>query len=504
MLDQLAATALIGTSRSGGALPPPPPGALGDAIGAVPNAGLLDVAAMVSNFSRCARNPILEVAKPPVAEPDELAVCSRAAGELLEQLIVSGPQEVVAEWFELARRAKQRPPHRLLPRLLDYAAQHKAMRDLIVQCLDHRGQWLIKQPDAPWRFAAAADEDVESVWETGNRDQRLAVLRRVRETNPSATVALVQSTWKDDAAEDRVAFVEVFRIGLSDADEPFLESCLDDRSKQARLVAADLLARLPNSQLVRRMIERVAPRLKFVPAESGSMLKMKKAKHARIEVTLPEDRTNDMIRDGIEGTKADGVGYRQNLMTQMLACVPPTHWSLAWNVPPRACVEAAAASEFGSVLINGWTIACGRNPNVDWIHAIWSGQLARGERAPAMLLSSIPPQQANQLAAELLARKSVATQSISEMMRYLPGPLDADSARLLGKFIATEIKGNAYDAHLVSIIQSAGTRVPPALYTELSDLLHTDAERLPSYRSAIDSFFSTLGLRRDIHREFGT
>ena len=42
-------------------------------------------------------------------------------------------------------------------------------------------------------------------------------------------------------------------------DEPFLESALDDRSREVRQQAADLLTRLPDSRLALRMAERAGP-----------------------------------------------------------------------------------------------------------------------------------------------------------------------------------------------------------------------------------------------------
>ena len=136
----------------------------------------------------------------------------------------------------------------------------RALRSAMAQVIGTRGEWLMHL-NPRWQFTATGGEDLPQVWTTGKREQRIAVITRLRESEPSAARDLVQSTWKEDAADDRASFLESLKISLGKDDEPFLESALDDRSKGVRAAAADLLARLPDSAYVRRMIERAEPLL---------------------------------------------------------------------------------------------------------------------------------------------------------------------------------------------------------------------------------------------------
>src|SRR5262249_25971781 len=157
----------------------------------------------------------------------------------------------------LARIAQCRVPHRLLPSLLDAAAAKKELRPVVSAVVDERGRWLM-QFNSRWKFASSSSVAVEDVWLEGNRQQRSEILRSVRDQEPAKARVLVESSWKDDAADERAEWVGQMLVGLDATDEPFLESCLDDRSSKVREAAADLLARLPESAFVQRMVQRTA------------------------------------------------------------------------------------------------------------------------------------------------------------------------------------------------------------------------------------------------------
>jgi hypothetical protein len=81
-------------------------------------------------------------------------------------------------------------------------------------------------------------------------------------------------------------------VNLTDEDAPFLDTALDDRSKEVRRAAADLLARLPTSVFVARMLARAQPLLSFKPAKLLS--------RASLEVTLPSSPDASAARDGLD------------------------------------------------------------------------------------------------------------------------------------------------------------------------------------------------------------
>src|SRR5206468_3036992 len=117
-------------------------------------------------------------------------------------------------------------------------------------------------PSAGDAVAAAgrtASDETTRRYATAGRADRLALLEAVRSSEPARGRDLLASTWARDPAADRAALVGLLAVSLSDDDEPFLEAALDDRSANVRQIAAELLARLPNSRRSARMAARLRP-----------------------------------------------------------------------------------------------------------------------------------------------------------------------------------------------------------------------------------------------------
>ena len=99
-------------------------------------------------------------------------------------------------------------PPEWLPALLEWARQHRdgAARSCDGCRAESRIRWLAGQNPA-WNFAA--DHSPEH-WETGNREQRLAILRGWRADDPADAVARSwRAIWKDEPADARAAFLAV-------------------------------------------------------------------------------------------------------------------------------------------------------------------------------------------------------------------------------------------------------------------------------------------------------
>jgi hypothetical protein len=279
--------------------------------------------------------------------------------------MLAGEQSAaLPEWLgALAGRGWVLPP-RWLPESLDLAATTRSepLRSAIVAVLGARGRWLARQSSAwavllPPETPAAAAE----IWQTGDRATRLAALRHLRGVAPETGRALLADTWAQEAPDDRVAFLPLLAVGLSQADEPFLESCLADRRKDVRIAAADLLARLPGSRWVARMTERLRP---LLSAERRLL------RGLRVTVSLPEQCDDVMARDGIAAKPPAGLGERAWWLFQMVAAVPPAVWTNAWRAAPAELIRAAADDENVGALLTGWARAAARSGDESWAAAL--------------------------------------------------------------------------------------------------------------------------------------
>src|SRR5262249_3150418 len=150
---------------------------------------------------------------------------------------------------------------------------------------------------------------------------------------------LLASTWQQEPPEDRAAFLASLEVGLSMDDEPFLESTLDDRRQTVRQKAAELLARLPDSRLVGRMIERLTPLLTVPAGQSGLWPSLRRQRSLHLAVGLPEACDEAMVRDGVDPRPHAQHGERAGWLVQMLAIVPPSTWCRTWDATPAEIVE---------------------------------------------------------------------------------------------------------------------------------------------------------------------
>lgn len=142
------------------------------------------------------------------------------------------------------------PKH--LPRLMELGLRSKAHRRAIKPILGTRGLWLARQ-DPRWScYLGDGLEGGERTWTDGNAAQREDYLRELREVDPPRAIELLRRDLAAESAKTRLALVALLRIGLSENDIPFLESLLNDRSRDVRFEAMGLLARFPSSQFADR------------------------------------------------------------------------------------------------------------------------------------------------------------------------------------------------------------------------------------------------------------
>jgi len=311
----------------------------------------------------------------PITDPcdvDDLPRCSDITSQHLQQILIGRHQRILPEFLEYLQAAGQRVPAEYLPPLLTIGRQQAHLREPIQAVIGKRGRWLATHnPD--WRYVSAEIPDPEiqadtlqEGWDTGTLATRLAILRTLRETAPTQGQTLLESSWKQEKAQDRTEFLKLFYTRLSLEDESFLETALDDRSKEVRTVAAALLTHLPASQLCRRMTERIQSLIQIQSSAAGVTLNVK----------LPEDPDQNGTRDGLINTKMYGLGQRASLLMQILAAVPLQFWED--QAPVEQLIAAAGQHKWQAGLLKGWEIAAQRQHNRQWSQALITHALHPG------------------------------------------------------------------------------------------------------------------------------
>jgi hypothetical protein len=376
----LARAALVGIERMPFQAPALPADLAGFAPGAVPaEQALLRAAAVLAPFLKAGQEPatLQQAARDP-AHPDTLAPGGPRASHALGLMLGGEHEALLPEWCEAAATARRRVPDHLLPQFLERMTRVEpgARPPALAALLGERGRWLSLRNPA-WR-ALINPEPTESsaVWHAGTRAERLVLMRSLRACDPDAARALLESTRESEAPEDLAALVDALGVGSSMADQAFLETLLDAKHKPVRVAAARLLARLPGSELGRRMILRVAPLVSYTPPQAGLL----KKRSAVLEVKLPEDLdAKQLTRDGIDTNRKRGkLGPKAVTLLQIIAATPLAHWQRAFGAMPATLIEAAAAGEWAEALMLGWVEACVSQGDEQWAGALLAHLSGRG------------------------------------------------------------------------------------------------------------------------------
>lgn len=514
----LATTALLGTERRALALPAPAE-PLGRALAQIDQAdqpgALLSAAALLAAYHQAARAPAL--AKASAAEPcapEESQPCPPAALQHLWAIVNGTQRALLPEWLAaLSARGRHVPPA-LLPDLLELGRSQPELRGAIVPALGKRGVWLAAQ-NSDWAFARGIgmrlgesetqDARAHALWDTGGRGARAALLLEARESAPERARELLQRTWASDKADERVALLGTFELGLSMGDEPLLEALLDDRSKEVRRSAAGLLARLPESRLVGRMRERAAAMLSWAPPTKGRIFKS--GRGARLEYHPPAQFDPAWGRDAVEArppAHLEKLGERAWWLLQIISCVPPSDWSGGWAAAPAELAEAARQGDWGAALLAGWRAATANHRDAGWAEA-----LLRHDQHASELLAVLAPARQETLLLEILRGDCAPMHKhpVLELLRKTSHAWSAELTRAVLRALYRHMRGwrDTYDYQLRgALTEEFARRMPPALLHEIGGGWPDEPEVRERWQGVLDKLMITLQFRRDMLAALGS
>jgi hypothetical protein len=535
--NDIVTTAALGTERR--AFVPSADEQLGALLARIDPAehegALLAAAAAVALYRRAGRLPASATwPAAPECVLDDMPACTPHAERRLATMLEGTNRALLPEWLAALAAAQRHAPHALLPELLELGRTHADLRAAILPVMGARGRWLAAQnPD--WSYAGLRAESLElgaseqelgdsaeklkaqnaqliAAWETGSQAARLTLLQEVRSAAPAHARGMIAATWAGEKADDRAAFLEIFAVGLSIDDQPLLEEALDDRSKEVRRIAAALLARLPESRLAERLLERMGPVLAWIPAEKPRLLGLRPGQPARIDLTLPKACDKAMARDGVEPKPPRGrsFGERAWWAVQMIACIPPSHWSQIWRASPAEIVAATIASEWQHELLFAWVNATRNHADANWAEALLSAwAYPSSSFNPALLtefveplLKILPYARRQAFVIEHIQKNSLAIQvdSIVAMLRAC-GPRWSTE---LSRIVLDQLRRATQEQKNITWNVNAGFQ-EFALYMA-PELSQAAAAAWPQteqlrWQAAIDAFLIKLQFRRDMLSE---
>lgn len=456
----------------------------------------------------------------------------RAAARFVTLLGSGGTQSgMIREWCEVAAERGFRLPPELLPLI-----------ETVQSTADKRATQAIAGPEMAWlRLAcgeAEADpapaaapepqgEDTEADtaepapeiaddgdWTAGTPAQRRAAFAGFRQRAPEAARAALEAGFKSEKADMREQLVSALEIGLSSADEPFLEACLDDRAGGVRRAAQRTLTDLPGSRFQQRMARRVGDALRIEETR-----KLLIAKVHTLVVTLPEEAP-DLVRDGIEPSQYDWKkrGRKAQLLVQILKHAPLSAFAAH---PPRLWIEQALKGEWAEAILDGLIAALWRERDPAWRDAL----IATLREAQGGKLSGVKP--TNEIrdalakamavlpAAEWEAAVAAMLKSpnlelvLATMVQGPPAYTPGFTAAVLD-WLALRTRGGPESTgplRKANILGRLGYRADPTASSEAAaaaivSRLPDDADNY--LRHQLTHMADTLSLRATIRREFAT
>jgi hypothetical protein len=500
--DALVQVALLGTERQ----PPPeittsstPLGQLQQqSISANREQTLLSLAALSSLHERIGSLPRREDRPAPsTATPEAEPGASDHAGMFLHRLLKGEfkgiATDLTSEWLQVAAATKQLVPPHLLPNLLDAAREKEELRGALDVTVGERGRWLAKQ-NPRWNYLHASPVLDESKWETGELAERLAVIQKMRCVDPVRALELLQSTWKEEPPEERAAFIQKLEIRLAPSDEEFLQHALADKRKEVRTTAANLLARLPRSQYLGRLISRATPLLKFVPPEKSILLKQKPA---RIEVQLPNTDDKSLRADVLEAKAPKGVGEKIWIVIQLLQLIPLSTWTQAWSIDPASIVSAE--SEHKSELNRAWISAAIQQKDSTWADALFPLALAsKNERLDDLLKVLTPESTERHLEGLFEAKNEERRQMLASLLERVTHGWSNSFSRKVLDWLRNITALESYDWQTRNQLVQFVPRLAPETLRESAKGWPVESKGWEFWKSGVDEFISAAQFRDEM------
>jgi hypothetical protein len=515
-MNDFARTAIVGTAQVA-ASPAEETGTPADALVSVVEGldrerAIILRAGALAVMRRAGRVLAVEKRSIPAAPAETLRRPSEMLIHMLEPLLRDGAGAVgggavLEETLELMARTHMRLPEELLPAALWETAP--ALRRRIKPVLGERGVWLSRLRDEwSWAESSAVDDDElppdwTERWTDGTSQERAGLLRAALRLAPDAARSLVAESWKQEKAEQRLAWLEIFEPHVAPGDEAWLTGALSDRSAHVRVQAARLLWRLPESGPARRARERADALVSPASPAGGMMGKLKKLAgggRPKLVIELPPE-TFDPVWEGIVETPPQGVGRRQWWLAQMIAAVSAAHFVQRLGVTLESFVQALLEHELGTPVLDGVTAAVLRDGARNWFAPLWDAwtqiesRAALSEQPLRHLTARLSPDEIEPRALGLLEKADRL-----DLLAAVPRPWPR---RLAQAFVARLGSARPEWTGLLSV---AALALPVEVVPEVFAVPEANADDVTHqiFLRAFDQFQSTLAVRRGIAKEIAS
>ncbi len=509
-MDMIVTTALVGTGQQSS--PDIATGTEIDTLGAQ-LAGedverrILLTAGALAFYRQAGQIAAPAPALPERAAPEMLHSCSVKVAQILTNLLQGEHNDLLPEAYTLLEKAHRRLPFELLPLALVQGTRNPGIRAHVLPILGERGYWLC-QFNTAWSWVNQLRletqrillADIETVWQEGSGEQRAEVLRRVRATDPSKALEWLKAVWKKEKVDVRTTFLSTLAIGLSMADQPFLEQALDDRGESVRREAAQLLTRLTTSPQALGLLARADELLQY---ENG-----------KLSVILPASIEKVWMQDVTMLKSAENEPTSKSYwLHQALSRVPPAHWEECFSASPSQILIAVGESEWSSEVMNALAAAAILHMNTRWFSPLVDWYMQRAEASPGSnqdvsyyyaLLSRLPQREAENRVRQQLARQDYSLQSARSLPTPWSDEFSTDCVQSLKDHYHAFNESQSSTDQWVSALNTAAVSLAPSCFDAALTgwNFFTDGNNYIHYWNAqLHTFLQKVGIRKSLIEE---
>lgn len=302
---------------------------------------------------------------PRIDIPKTTKICSYRVIRMLRKILDGTHPHALNEFLvHMVKQDKQLPPE-FLPEIFELSLKDQAMWEILSTRLDARARWLIRQ-NPEWEGLALPSDGLDW-YSTGPRGKKL-LFDHLHRSEPKQAIALLETEWPLLDFRLKLEFLEVLGKSLTIIDEPFLNDLKDDRRKEVRLKARDLLAGLPDSVFAQALFSLVKPYFEV----HDQLI---------VSIQLPDELPTATEDYGIDLTKAKkkfASGVKASWLAAVVSRITPSFWAQYLSAKPRNIIAAFYESHLGDVLAQALVAAVIRHQDAEWAEQLVRHEVGRG------------------------------------------------------------------------------------------------------------------------------
>jgi len=507
MWKDLVRIALMGTNRS--SLPPELVQQLqsyGLSENSTPAQAMLEAAAKVGMMRKAGFKPSTWQGKLPEGSNQEIGrACSSNSSRYLQAILSGQYGDALEEFLEHAMDNRKILPPETLPDILDKCRTNPSLLYTLLPVIGERGYWLANLNE-DWNYLippASTDN-----WGQVSLEEQKRILRHLRQEKPDAAIELLQDDWENLSTKEKKVFLEILSTNISTSDEAFLETCLDDRRKEVRKAASDLLLQTPDSAFIQRMFERIIPCF-FMKENPGGKLKA--------QIDFPEALDAAAQRDGVQiANKKTTLGnFQAGQFFYMLSLVPPSMLEKHFELDSKTLLSIFVRNEWSTMLIQAMIQSTYLHQDTNWMTVLLDFWIDNHHKSRWVktdikpIIKVLPEYIFNKAAFNLLQKNEPGFLVDNEFAQALffnstcrwNDRLTLHFTKHFIDWLQSSYANYWSDKHYKNALKIMAYRCNPSLYSRLNNAFPEDERFWVSWKTEVRETLKTIAFRKVMREE---